>query len=594
HVCSPDAVAVDSNGNLYVADSNNDRVLGYLNPLAAGGTPGTPGASGDVTADVELGVSSNKTSFATGNDTCDSGGTPTANSALCYPAGVRTDTNGNVYVGDYEANKVVVYLNPFAAGNATAGLEFGQGTSGNDFTAYRCSTPTSSSLCGPVGLAIDTNGDVYVAGVMDDRVVAFQQSGHSPPANFSADLVFGQKDFVHDGVNITGNQGLNTPGAAAIDASVSPNRVFAADTLNNRVLGWLSLDAYQSGAAADLVLGQPDFLSSDCNRYQAGFGQPNAPPTAATMCSPTGVAVDSGGNLYVADEGNSRVLEYNAPFSACSGGFPCVGNPANLVIGQGSAGNNFTSAMGSLANQSANALFDPNGVAVDSAGNLYVADTDDGRVLIYLRPVPFGGGTPGAPGSAGDVTADMVFGRGSSPTCFTVGCGGSDGADQLSSPYGAAIDHNGNLYVADFADSRVLMYRNPLAPGGGTPGTPGASGDVTADLVFGQGSLGNNFTTRNCADGVAADPAPSSTAMCSAAGVAVDSAGNVYISDYDNSRVLEFNQQGANPPNNVTANLVLGQGASGTAFAANACADGTNGAPGTSATAMCGPLGIAV
>ena len=129
-------------------------------------------------------------------------------------------------------------------------------------------------------------------------------------------------------------------------------------------------------------------------------------------------------------------------------------------------------------------------MALDSSGNLYVADTNDNRVLMYLAPLPFGTGTPGTPGSAGDVTADLVFGQGSAGNCFNGICDVADGQDTLTEPYSVALDQNGNLYAADFGDNRVLEYDNPLASGGGTPGLPGAAGDVTADLVFGQGSAG--------------------------------------------------------------------------------------------------------
>ena len=90
------------------------------------------------------------------------------------------------------------------------------------------------------------------------------------------------------------------------------------------MLGWRDAESFSNGAPADLVIGQPDFLSSDC-----------AVTSNLSLCIPAGVAVDTSGNLYVADTGNSRVLEYTNPFAACAGVFPCVGGAANLVFGQG-------------------------------------------------------------------------------------------------------------------------------------------------------------------------------------------------------------------------------------------------------------------
>src|SRR5260370_9989932 len=114
------------------------------------------------------------------------------------------------------------------------------------------------------------------------------------------------------------------------------------------------MNALVNGQGADLVLGQPDFLSSECNQSEGGFVS-----SSATLCYPAGLAVDNAGNLYVADRGNSRVVEYNTPFNTCAN-FPCVGPAANLAFGQ-------------CIFLDASALCNPSGVAVDGWGNGYVA-----------------------------------------------------------------------------------------------------------------------------------------------------------------------------------------------------------------------------
>ncbi|HEY2105504.1 MAG TPA: hypothetical protein VGH29_06950 [Candidatus Binataceae bacterium] len=145
-------------------------------------------------------------------------------------------------------------------------------------------------------------------------------------ADTVANRVLGQIDLVHNGVNIVTNVGVWTPNAVAVDHSVVPNRLYVADSGNHRVLGWRSIDALINGSSADLVIGQPDFLSwsSQCN---------NAAVTGATLCFPSGVAVDGNGNLYVVDQGNNRVLEYNDPFT--------TDTQPDLVFGQGGS---FTSS----------------------------------------------------------------------------------------------------------------------------------------------------------------------------------------------------------------------------------------------------------
>src|SRR5260370_13268314 len=122
-------------------------------------------------------------------------------------------------------------------------------------------------------------------------------------------------------------------GGVAMDSSSVVHPLSVADAGNNRVLGWKDITGLANGAPADLVIGQSDFYFGKCNDRTSssdagGLG-------ADSLCDPAAVAVDSRGNLYVADKFNSRVLEYDQPFTACAGKFPCIGLPANLVLGQG-------------------------------------------------------------------------------------------------------------------------------------------------------------------------------------------------------------------------------------------------------------------
>ncbi len=144
----------------------------------------------------------------------------------------------------------------------------------------------------------------------------------------TADRVLGQFDFAHNAANLVDAKGLFAPQAVAIDMTTTPNRIYLADFTNNRVLGWNNAASFTDGEAADLVIGQADFISYLCNGT-------SGTASASSLCSPAGVAVDGSGNLYVADMGNSRVLEYANPYTACAGTFPCVGGAASLVFGQG-------------------------------------------------------------------------------------------------------------------------------------------------------------------------------------------------------------------------------------------------------------------
>lgn len=198
-----------------------------------------------------------------------------------------------------------------------------------------------------------------------------------------ASLVFGQADFYKNAPNYVDSAGMAAPSAVAIDTTASPNHVWVADTGNNRVLGWYDASAYRSGAAADIVIGQDDFLSSAAN--QGGT------PGAGTLASPAGVGVDGSGNLYVADSGNNRVTVFSAPLAGFSG-TPIVGGAAAAVFGQSG---DFQSSAGCASVQvSAATLCQPEGIALDTAGNLFVADAGDNRVTVYFTPFAGGRVTP--------------------------------------------------------------------------------------------------------------------------------------------------------------------------------------------------------
>ena len=276
-------------------------------------------------------------------------------------------------------------------------------------------------------------------------VAAVPVRGSPQSGNTTANRVLGQVDFTHSGANILNGQGLNAPAAVAIDRSLTPNRIYVADSSNNRVLGWSNAASFANGKAADLEIGQPDFLSAGCS---------NGGVNAQTLCNPSSVAVDSAGNLYAADTGNNRVLEYNAPYSNMVVGG--VGNNiANQVFGQ----SNFTSNV-CAGSVSASTLCGPTSIAVDSGNNLYIADSENNRTLEYNTPLT----VTSTPGS-GDTVADMAFGQSS---LTSAGCNlGSNSvtASSLCTPEGVAVDGNGNLYIGDTQNNRVLEYNTPLVSG---------------------------------------------------------------------------------------------------------------------------------
>ena len=121
-----------------------------------------------------------------------------------------------------------------------------------------------------------------------------------------ADAVLGQIDFSHNGINNPGAASLNSPSQMAVDLNDS---LYVVDGANSRILGWLDATSFTNGQPADIEIGQPDFQTTLCNGGRGGTRGPTR-----SLCQPGGVAVDSVGNLYVADTSNNRVLEYTQPF----------------------------------------------------------------------------------------------------------------------------------------------------------------------------------------------------------------------------------------------------------------------------------------
>ena len=531
----PVGVAVDSSGDLYVADSQNDRVLEYNTPVISGAT-----AANAV--------------FGQGGSFTSSGCGAATENSLCLPYGVAVDGSGDLYVADEDNNRVLEYNAPLANG-ASANLVFGQGGSS---TSRACNydtgvlVPSAIDLCGPFGIAVDPTGNLLVADTDNHRVLEYD----TPLApNTTADAVLGQPDFSHKQSNFVDLYSLSSPYAVAIDASATPNHLYVADYSNSRVLAWNDVATFTNGTAADLVIGQPDPYSILCNDGTA-FGDVSG-LGADSLCYPYGVAVDSSGNLYVADGGNNRVLEYITPFA---GSFPSAGGSASLVFGQGGS---FISGLCDYdttdGSSTANDLCYPYGVAVDTAGDLYVADDGNSRVLEYRAPL-----TNGA-------AANLVIGQGgnfASDSCDYDTGGGTSTAIDLCAPSGVAVDASANLYVADNGNNRVLEYSAPLTNG------------AAANLVFGQGG---DFASDSCnydtggATSTAID-------LCAPSGVTLDSTGNLWVADQSNSRVLEYNTPLAP---NTTANAVIGQDA----FTANDC---NLGATSARADSLCYPSGAAL
>jgi sugar lactone lactonase YvrE len=364
-----------------------------------------------------------------------------------------------------------------------------------------------------------------------------------PTARFrdlSAELVLGQVGFSSNtpnmGSSVVTNAGLNDPIAVAIDRSTNPNRIYVSDYNNNRVLGWADVSGLTNGAPADLVIGQPDFSSRVCN---------HGGTSAGSLCVPMHITVDNAGNLYVADRGNSRVLIYFTPFTltAVSGSGDTL---ADRLLGQP----DFKSAGcsdPSISMASNASLCNPFGVAVDNAGNVYVADMANNRVVEYDTPLTT------------DRIADLVLGQ---PN-FASKIPGA-GPSHFNQPNDVVVDNNGNVYVADLANNRVLEFDAPLTT------------NKAADRVFGQPNYNTNLV--NAGGGVLH---PNAGSLSYPIGIGIDPNGSLYIAERGNSRVMEYDYPALTD--------TIGDGVFGQAdFDTNGCNK-----MGVTAKTLCLPFGVA-
>jgi sugar lactone lactonase YvrE len=327
----PYGIAVDAAGNLYVADCNNHRVLRFNSAASKANGANADGVLGQPN------FSSNSGVIGTQN-------------GMYWPYGVAVDASGNLYVADAGNHRVLKFSHAASKANgANADTVLGQ----PNFTSSGGSL-SQSRMNFPIGVAVDAAGNLYVADANNNRVLKFSRVA-SKANGANADTVLGQPNFTSN-TTATSQNGMNYPQAVVVDAS---GNLYVADDVNNRVLRFNNAASKAIGANADGVLGQPNFSSKSVGMA-----------TANGMNTPSGVATDATGNLYVADDNNKRVLRFNSAASK--------GNGANAdgVLGQA----NLTSLYQTV---SQNGMDAPFGVAIDAAGNLYSSDWIANRVLRF-------------------------------------------------------------------------------------------------------------------------------------------------------------------------------------------------------------------
>ena len=413
---SPWGLAVDSTGNVYVADHMNDTIRKI-----------TP--QGLIT-----------TLAGTTNGYLDGRG---IDARLSRPQGIAVDSSGNIYFSENSSHRIRK-ITPAGIVTTIAGSTNPSANPGSSDSIQE-----RARFSDPYGVAVDLEGNVYVADQTNNRIRKITSEG-------VVTTLAGTTQGFQDGTGT--NASFFRPRAVAVD---SAGNVYVADTNNNRIRKITS-----TGVVTTLA-------GSGTGQFADGTG------TNASFFSPHGVAVDSAGNVYVADYTNQRIRKIT---------------PAGVVTTLAGSGTQaFADGTGTNAS-----FFNPIGVAVDSAGNVYVSDYSNNRI----RKI-----TP-------DGVVTTLAGSTSGYTDTTKN-GAVSGA-LLNIPRAVAVDSSSTIYVADTSNNRIRKITST-----GVVTTLAGSGIAT----FADGTGTNaSFNLPN--------------------GVAVDSSGNVYVGDTVNNRIRKITSTG--------------------------------------------------
>jgi uncharacterized protein (TIGR03437 family) len=563
----PGGVAVDQNGNLYVVDIGNNRVLRYPKPFAQTAQFPEP--------DLWIGQAS---VVAYGANYSSGSGTPSAQGLyLPIASGIipslAFDSSGNLWVIDTGNSRILRFNASSLAGGGgglTADTVLGQADFTHNSTAGNLSSLTQ--FMGPTSLAFDSNGNLFVgdynsqcAALPCGRVLMFPgptfSSGMSASSKilgvFPSNYTFptgAALQTLFDQTGVYFPSGLfflaNGEGMGVLDAAF--NRIMIFPTFAN----WPSTGAPPTETA---IVGQPNATcTATANGSCKAPNNGNPQPTAGTLSGPTG-ALYTGTDLYLADALNNRVLDLpqqGATFGAATRwlgqDFPYQNAP-NLIEGREFQ---FTGTVNGSS-------FSDAGMAIDNRSgtpHLYVADPYNNRVLGFKDLRTFQNGAKNK--------ADIVIGQADFTTAlvnYPTGSANTPNKSGLNRPIGLVVDANGNLYVADSLNGRVLRFPCPFTYAGletNAACTANGSAPEPADLVLGQQNFNAtipDLTANNMAIpyGLAFSPS------CNTATQACPAPNGLLVSDQYFNRVLYIPTTNgtftAGTDNGKAATVVFGQ-----------------------------------
>jgi uncharacterized protein (TIGR03437 family) len=467
-LASPSGVAVDARGNLFIADTFNDRTLsnrirkvsptGIITTVVGLGNPRGVAldASGNLYV-LKVSAAGIITTVAGGGSNGPGDGGLATDARLASPSGVAVDAAGNLFFADLGLNDQ--YLKDSIRKVSVTGIITTVAGGGHIFA-----DDGRPQLSFPQGVAVDANGNLFIADTQHYRMLKLAATGIITPVAGN-----GSYSYSGDG-GLATNAQIGTPTGVAVDAV---GNVFIADADNHRI-------RKVSATGIITVVGTGSYGNS-------GSSGDGGPATSAQINRPIGLAVDASGNLFFADSGSFlassndiRKVSATGIITKVAGGYGYAGDGGPAISAQ---------------------INTPSGVAVDASGNLFFADSENSRI----RKVS----------ATGIITT--VAGTGSYGRWGYSGDGGPATSAELNRPQGVAVDVSGNLFIAD-SDNRVIRKVSP-------------TGIITTVTNQGYGALA----------------------------VAVDASGNILYSEYN--RILEISTAGIITP--VAGNGLLGYSGDG-------------------------------
>ncbi len=472
----PKGVAVDSMDNLYVADTENFRIRkvnvqnGIINTFAGTGTAGFSGDNG-----------------------------PALSSKLSWPYGMSFDTSGNLYFTDSGNQRIRKIATATGLISTVAG-DGGKGYSGDDGPAL------AAKFRNPYGVGVASDGTIFVADSENRRIRCVT-------------LATG----IIATIAGTGETQIPNEGGPAASAKLRDPQGVAVDSKDNVFISDSNCRVWRVAVGTGIMI-------ATAGTGEQGYSGDGGPATSAMISIPYGLAIDSADNLFLADHWNMRIRKVAAGTGIIS-----------TIAGGGSISNDGIPASNA-------AIGYPNGIAFDSAGNLYIAPSDP-----IIRKVA-------APGGIISTVA------GTSAYGFS-GDGGPAILATIKEPYGVSADGLGNLYIADFFNRRVrkvaastsvitTVAGGGTGSGGGIPATQAALGQLSAVAVDNTGNLfiaetsgakiykvaaNTGIITTVAGTGVwgfSGDGGPAGAAkLMWPSALAIDTHGNLFVADQANHRI---------------------------------------------------------